>query len=62
MIFIILIVLTIYVIRQTENCALNLENRQRPQASGGNQDRQRLVKVEVLQFKERGFTELYLFL
>ena len=37
------------------------EYRQKPQAEGGNQDRQMLVKIEVLQCKERGFTELYLF-
>ena len=43
-----------------KNCAQNLEYRKRPQVEGGNQDRQMLVKTEVLQFKERGFTELFL--
>ena len=43
-----------------KNCGQNLEYRQRPQVEGGNQNRQMLVKTEVLQFKERSFTELFL--
>ena len=42
-----------------KNCGQNLEYRQRPQVEGGNQDRQMLVKTEVLQFKERSFETFF---
>ena len=42
-----------------KNCGQNLEYRQRPQVEGGNQDRQMIVKTEVLQFKERSFETFF---